>query len=227
MKNIAKKEFVVSKTEVIRRERAFANLLTSILIGLILGLNKVILEQPCLSATGILIFILLQVFAFILVIRFFKTFSKMEILLTEGCLQRNSKQGCEKFLLKNVKKIEVKKTTRKTVREMKIFFYDGTFMFINGLDNFLQFKQDMLKKLGKEVVLKEYSEPIDFDHPLFYTILGLVIGFFSVLLTKYLMKLDTNAMNTVLIAIFLYIFAVGIYLITQKPISKRYGNKPK
>jgi uncharacterized protein YneF (UPF0154 family) len=41
------------------------------------------------------------------------------------------------------------------------------------------------------------------------------------------MTLDANAMNLVYIILFLYIFAVGIYFVAQKPISKRYGNKPK
>lgn len=227
MVNIIEKEFVVSSTEIARRKRAFATLEISLLVGLVLALNRVIVEQPFIALTGICIFAFLLTVAFIMVTRFFRKFSKMKLLLDEKYLQRKSVKGDEKFLLSDIKIIDIKRTTRKTIREIKLIFSDGGIVFVNGLEHFEEFRQGIIDHSCNKVAIKEYQEPFDFDHPLFYLILGLFISISSVYITKYLLTLGTKVMKIVTVVLFIYIFAVVIFLATQKPVSKRYGNRAK
>jgi len=82
-----------------------------------------------------------------------------------------------------------------------------------------------LTKLDSNVVVKEIHEPLDFDHPLFYSILGLPISFVGVFICKSIPSLSYQKIKIGIITFFVYLFILGIYFITARPISKRSGNK--
>jgi len=131
----------------------------------------------------------------------------------------------EKFLIKKINKLTIKRTTNNTIREMGIFFDDGKSIFINGLSNFEKFENNLLKKINKNVVIKNTGEPMDFDSIFFYPILGLILSFGTIYLLKLMTNFSYQTMRVILCISIIYIFLIGLYLIVSKSISKRYGKK--
>lgn len=142
----------------------------------------------------------------------------METYLSKEFLIR----GKEKFLIKEIDKLTIKKTTNNTVREIGVFFNDGKSLFINGLSNFEKFKINLLKKVGKNVVIKNIREPMDFDSILFYPILGLILSFGTIYLLNLMTSFSYQIMKIVLYISIIYIFLMAVYFIISKPIAKRY-----
>lgn len=225
MSNKVGEGFIVSKTEIIRREKAFATLCISLLTSVILALNNIILNHPMESAFGLISFGLLLILANVWLRIFFNNFLKVKVYLTKTGLRRVNKHTTEEIIFKNIKYIAIKRTTNNIIREIKIVSSTNPIFFINGLDNSEQIKQRIVENLTKGTTVKEYREHINFDHPLFYVFFGIISGAVAVYVTRYLLTLDANVINAVSVFLILYILAVVIYLFINKPISSRYGSK--
>jgi hypothetical protein len=124
-----------------------------------------------------------------------------------------------------VNKIRIKWTTNDTVREMYIWLNDGNSIFISALENFERFKKKLVASVNKAVKVEEIHEPIDYDHPLFYSILGLPIGYMCVLIYKLVPVLSLNNIKLGLISFSAYLILLGVYFIKNRPISRRSGEK--
>ncbi len=158
----------------------------------------------------------------LLILKFFKHFLKMKISLSKEFLIRTNGKTSDKFIIKNINKVRIKRTTKNTIREIGIYFKNGKSIFINGLANFYNFKINIIKKINKKAIIKDIREPMDFDSIFFYPILGILISFGTVYLFKWLTSLDYQSIKIFLGAVLFYVFLVGLYLIISKPISKRY-----
>lgn len=208
-------KYKVSEKEIIRREKAFFALSVSLFLGLVTTSMLFNLPISYLFFAGLTLFLALMNFWLKI---FFNKFLKMETCLSKEFLIR----GKEKFFTKKIVKLIIKKTTKNTVREIGISFNDGKSLFINGMNNFEKFETDLLKNVGKNVVIKNIREPLDFDSVFFYPILGLILSFFTVCLFRFLTTLNDKTMPIVLYGLLIYIFLVVTYLVISKPISKRY-----
>lgn len=215
-------EYIVSRIEIARRKKAYTTLSLSLIIGLVIASTT--LDFPVSIGGYILvatILFLLGVFSF----RFFHTISHMIINLTHQLLERIGNGVSEKYVLKNINRVNVKWTTNNAIREIYIWLNGGETIFITALDHFEEFKNDLFSKLGKNVTIKEIHEPIDFDHPLFYSLLGLPISFIGVFVCKSIPLLSYQNRRYGIIAFFMYLVILGMYFICTKPISRRSGNK--
>ena len=208
-------KYKVSEKEIIRREKAFLSLSISLFLGSILA--SILFNFP-------ISFLFLGLFAVVLLLVnlqlriFFNKYLKMKTCLSKDFLIRAK----EKFLVRKINKIKIKRTTNDTIREIGIFFDDGKSLFINGLSNFEKFEINLLKKVGKNVVIKNNLEPMDFDSIFFYPILGLILSFGTVCLLKLMTTFSYQTMKVILYVSIIYIFLMAIYFIISKPISKRY-----
>jgi hypothetical protein len=217
-------EYKISKHEISRRKKAFTTLSISLMIGLILASK--ILGFP-VSVIGYLCFAIVLFLAGALFFRSFDFLSQIKICLSDQSLKRINIKVSEGFLIANINRVKIKRTTRNTIREIYIWLRDGKSIFITALEDFEQFRTDLINKISKDIAIKEMREPIDFDHPLFYSILGLPISFVGVYLIKLVANLDYFKVKVILFVVFVYVFALGIYFIYAKPISKRYGDQKK
>jgi len=207
--------YKVSEKEIKRRETAFMALSISLFLGSILALILFNFSISYLFFGGFAIVLLL---INLWIEKFFNKFLKMKIGLSKEFLIKTNK----KFLIKNIKKVKIKWTTNKTIREIGIFFDDGKSLFINGVNNFEKFEINLLKKINKNVVVKNTHEPMDFDSVFFYPILGLILSFGTVYLLKLMTGFSYQTMQIVLYVSVIYVFLMGVYLVVSKPISKRY-----
>jgi hypothetical protein len=76
---------------------------------------------------------------------------------------------------------------------------------------------------GKHVKTFEIKELIDFDHPLFYLFFGTITGTFSVIAFNLLLNMKPEYIKAFQYIISAFIFAVGIYWFSSRPIAGRYG----
>lgn len=215
-------DYRISQTEITRRKRAYLTLSTSILVGL--ALASIILHFP-VSIGGyvltITVIFLLGAFSF----RSFHTLSQTKIALSNQALKRIVNGISEEYILGNVNRVKLKWTTNNTIREIYVWLSNGTSVYVSALDHFEEFKKDLFGKLDEDVKTEEVREPIDFDHPLFYSLLGLPISAIGVLFFKVVPFLSYQYIKIGVIIFFIYLLVFGIYFIFVKPLSKRFGNK--
>lgn len=209
----------VSKKEVNRRKMAFFSLSIFLISGFI---SASILFSLTISIFVYLGLIMILFLSNLLILKFFKHFLKMKISLSKEFLIRTNGKTSDKFIIKNINKVRIKRTTKNTIREIGIYFKNGKSIFINGLANFYNFKINIIKKINKKAIIKDIREPMDFDSIFFYPILGILISFGTVYLFKWLTSLDYQSIKIFLGAVLFYVFLVDLYLIISKPISKRY-----
>jgi hypothetical protein len=121
--------------------------------------------------------------------------------------------------------IIVKRTVKGTIREIRFVTNVSGSFYINGLNNFENFFNRISAVVNKYVIITTLREPIDFDHRMFYPILGTVVGVVSVLLLKVGLSLSTNSFAILQIAIAVFSATLGIYWLISKPMVGRYGKR--
>ncbi|MCK9393694.1 MAG: hypothetical protein WCX30_01545 [Candidatus Paceibacterota bacterium] len=216
-------EFTISKNEINRRGKAFITLLTSMTVGLFLG--SLFFNYP-ISIYGYLLVALAFFFLSAITFVFFILISKTKIYISDNGIKKISGKLSESFLLSDVKSIKVKRRTNGVIREIYITFKGQKELVITAFEkDFEEIRNLLISELRGDVIVKETHEPINFDHPLFYSILGLPISFMGIFFIKILTTLDYDQIKYILFALSVYVVLVGIYFIFKKPIAIRAGKK--
>lgn len=214
-------EFIISKNEITRRKKAFATLLSSMTIGLFLG--SLLLGYP-ISACGYLLVAMAFLFLSIITLIFFNSILKSKIYISEEGIRKVNGKLSESFLFSEIKSIKVKRRKNRRIREIYIFFDNQKELIITAFEeDFEKIRDLIVGKLNNGTPIREISEPIDFDHPLFYSILGLPISFIGIFFIKIVTNLNYSQTKCILLALSVYIFAIGMYFIIKKPTSIRVG----
>ncbi|NMC36043.1 hypothetical protein GYA49_03275 [Candidatus Beckwithbacteria bacterium] len=215
-------EYGISQTEIARRKKAYFTFSLTLIIGLFLG--SMMFEFPL----SLYVYLAAAVGLFLIGIFSFKFFSKLlqtTIRLNNNQLEKITKSLSEKYSLSDINHVEIKWTSQKTIREIYIWLKERKSVFITALDNFSGFKNELLAKLDKTTCIKEKHEFIKYDHPLFYIILGLIIGSLSVLGFRSFVLADNQLIKVSIRVLFIYSASLGVYFLIAKPISKRSGEK--
>lgn len=217
-------EFISSKSELHRRKKAFITLLLSLTAGLFL--SSKILDFP-ISPTGYLFLVVAFISAGVLTVRFLNSVSRIKIHIGDKKIERTNGRLSENFSLSDINRITIKKRTTGSIREMYIWFRNRNSLVMTAFEeDFAQVKDALVgNTISKNVVVKEVREPIDFDHPLFYPILGLLIGFVSIYFLKLITNIDYSVAAIILLISSMYTFALSVYFMLIKPIARRCGGK--
>lgn len=218
-----KTEFIISQAEIARRKRAFVTLVCSLLAGLIATSTKFITTYPEAAIIILCIVILFLAFSSIATFKFLNSISKTRISLHEEYLQRDDGNKVEMFPLSDITKILIKRTTRKTIRRITLIFNNKPPVVLNGLEDCEHFKNALVSNIGKNIILRESYEPLDFDHPLFYVLLGLLISIASITVLKLVIAYRILENSIAFTLLSLFPAAVGLYFIFQKPLAREYG----
>ena len=221
------KQYSIFQQEIKRRIDAFTRLICSIALGFII--SSIIFFS--FSFLNLLYSIIISaLIIFLLRISFVKScdsFSQIKILLTRQYLIRNTRKSSEKYLFQDINKINVKRTIKGNIRAIKIGFTNNSSIYINALTNFDQLKNNLINKCSTEIKPKEFKEHINYDHPIFYIILGLLIGLSSNIIFIFFTNLNINNLKIVYYFFIVFNFLGGLFFVLYKPISKSYGNKAK
>jgi len=215
-------EYSISKNEIIRRKIAYVRLSISLLV------STVLVSMVPYFTIPIYIYFIIAVSLFLIGIYsfyFFKKLLPVKIVLTETTIERVNNKVIEKYLLSDINKVEIKYTSKNTIREIYIEFKNGKKMFVTALNRVEEFEKELFKKTNKGIIKKEIHEHIEFDHPMFYILLGLLLGGVIVLLIKVLNELNTKYLVIGLIACVIYMVILFIYLIKTKQVTRRIGKE--
>jgi hypothetical protein len=158
----------------------------------------------------------------VILIKYFNSILKTDIRLNCEYIQKSN----TKYLIKKIKKITVKRTTKGYVREIKINLDNGISTYINNSNNDVEKFLIRLKEyIPKGTIIKVIDEPLDFDHIIFYPALGIVISFVSVEFVRFFVNFGNEYMNLISYVVSSFTFILGMYFILYKPIYKRDDRK--
>ncbi len=212
-------EYKVSEKEIVRREKAFLALTLSLFLGI--WLASIILSFPiskyifgCVAVVFVVLNLWLK--------KFFDDYLKSKIYLSDDLIAREKGKRRVEFRLKVIKEIKIKRTTRNEIREVYLKFLGGESLFINGMSEFDELVESLMKKIDKMVQVKNSVEIMDFDGVWFYPTLGLILSFLTVGLFKLMMNMGDAALTILFYVAVVYVFGVALYLVISKPIAKRY-----
>lgn len=218
------KKYVTSKNEINRRKKAFTSLEISFLLSVCVFSIDVIFSFPEISILCIFIISLILFSLSRIINKVLDKQSYLEIFLSDSELQRNFKNASEKYLLDKIKSIRIKRTTRGLIREIRLNVSGENAIFINGLEDFENFKDDLINATN-DIKIINYKEPIDFDHPLYYVFFGTIVGTVSTLLFRLMFIISQSNIKYVQFLLDGFIIIMGLFWIISKPIRSRYGNK--
>lgn len=222
----------ISQQEITRRITAFTALLASFFASLVV-FSVLVFPQFAIGYFLTFILILIALFSLfvlfrILTIRFFRNFEKTRVLLTTTHLERITAASHELFPLREISGIKIKKTSRGNIREMGICLSDGRgYRYLDGMNDFKLLSKQLIRNCGKTVWVKETTEPLDFDHPAFYPVLGVLTGVVSVLTLKVIVGMSTENIRYFHLATSVLTCIIGGYFLLQTPLAVRYGNASK
>jgi len=212
-------EFTVSKKEIMRRKTAYVVLAVSLFFGLLLFsklLNIRLLSSLYISF--IVTFFLLGLVSF----RFLNLLKRMKIRLSDQEIERLNGKISERFLLSEVEKIKIKRRSSGAVREINIFFRNHKHLYISAFEQDFDYLAGILvDKVGKDIPISEKYEPVNFDHFLFYPILGLTISFSFVCFLKVIIHTDYNILKYYEFAISALACSIAVFFACWKPVARR------
>ena len=116
---------------------------------------------------------------------------------------------------------------KREIREVEISLVNGKSLCINALKDFERFYKSLMAALEGSVKVKEYKEPIDYDHKLFNVFFGLLVGISVSLIISLFIDVNDNVIKILSFVITLYVLLVGGYILFEEPIAKSYGRNAK
>lgn len=220
------KEYKTSKNEMNRRKRAFITLSISIFLSICIFSLDAIVSLPEILAPTLIIFAIILI---LLIVKINKTLvdqACLQICLSDSELEWKFKDpsNSNKCLLSDIKSLRIKRTIKGLLREIRIVIPGMKFLYINGLENFEEFIDDLISK-NENVKIIRFKEFIDFDHPLYYVFFGTVVGIVTTLLFRLIPLISENNIKYVQFSSACFIIFTGMIFIINKPIRGRYGNK--
>lgn len=208
-----------------RRKNAFRTLSISLFLSVFLAS----LIQFNLSFQ--LVIVPFAVLALILLIsnllfdRLFEKSKLTTIILTNIELKRKSMKRHDKWKLSDICAVQIKWTSRDLIREICLKTLHSGCVYINGLEEFESFAKDLTKALPMNVSPSRIKEIIDYDHPLFYAVLGSILGSISVLSMKAMQSLQFIGIAYLKFGVACFSLFVALFWFLSSPIAGRYGQK--
>jgi len=212
-----------SRIEIKRRKVAFLQLIISFTVGFIIFSN--IFHVLNYLPYYILIIVILAIM-YLLTSNFLNLLARQKIIINEKEIQQDSGKKIGEYLFSEINSITIKRRNNRVIREIYIYFSNHKNLFISAFENdFETIKDTVLKRINKNVRISEVFEPIDYDHFLFYPVLGMTISFFSIFLFNKLIFASFSSLRVFIIVASIYVFSIGIFFIFKTPIANQLGRK--
>jgi len=217
------KKFIISFKEIKGRKKAYTTLILSIFLSSIVFSLKSIRQNYPFSILILLIFALILLVTRILLFKFFSNYLKTFYLLSDNSIVRDTIKTKEKFHFNDLSKLKVTLKSSGTLRRIWGYQNSGKSWTIDGVDKFEDFWELLRKSISEDVEIVIRREPINFDHPNFYSLLGVILCLLCVFGISAINTVSPSDTLMILMAIFIYNLILGIYIMTTKPMSKSWG----
>jgi hypothetical protein len=210
-----------------RRLRAYTTLIVSLLSGIALSSVDYLFRAPaiwlsCLAGLALCLWL-----TRLALVRSLRGYALLELRLDDMHIERVRGETAEKFALADVIGLRIVRTSRRSIREITARLRNGQRLSMNAVEDFERLEQDLRSRLPANVTVAEVREPIDYDHPLFYVVFGLVVGFAFTLAVRAMATLNQSGMKWATLAIACYSAILGTYVLLARPLTQRYGPKSR
>ncbi len=225
--DLASAEYPVSIKETNRRKGAFSSLLLFFLVGLIVTSLDFLVSNIPWSLILVVVFALLLFGLSYWNIRWQNRFSRKRVTTGIQGIKRSAPDSEETYLYKDVQRITTKRTVKGYIRQIKLTLASGRSTTINGLNpqDSENLNEAIKHHCRDSAKYTEMKEPLDFDHPLFYPVLGLVLSSLFTLAIRLLAGLNESNLKILDICIIGYVALVGLAIFLMRPFYNLYGNK--
>jgi hypothetical protein len=221
------RSYPTSTAELARRLRAYTTLIVSLLCGIVLSSIDYLVAAPAIWLAGLGGLALLLVLSRVALTRSMRNYAALELRLDDTHIERVRGETVEKFALADITRLKIVRTSRRSVREIGANVRNGRRLSMNAVEGFERFEQDLRSRLPANVVVSEAREPIDYDHPLFYVVFGLITGVAFTLAVRAIATLSESGMKWATLAIACYSAILGVYVLLARPLSQRYGPRSR
>lgn len=218
-------KYTISREEIDRRKKAFNSFILALFFSVSLTL-RFLLEMPfSLFLLSNALFACILLIGWVLMQKAFLAFVQIEVNLSDETLERKTFASTEKIFGRDIVALSIKKTIHKKIREIKITTQKIRF-YLNGLENMEDLFRALKKMVSPGTKISEWKEPIDFDSPYFYPILGVILGSGGVwLLSLLIHSLNQSYFRMMKISLTVLALALAIYFVFTKPLSKSHGKR--
>jgi hypothetical protein len=224
---ITERLYTTSTAELTRRLRAYTTLIISVLAGIAFSSIDYLISAPAIWMACLGGLALLLVLSRVALVRSLRNYALLELRLDGARIERVRGETVERFTLGEITRLRIVRTSRKTLREITAQMKNGGRLSMNGVEDFERLEQDLRSKLPANAAVTEVWEPVDYDHPLFYVVFGLITGVAFTLAIRAMATLSQNGMKWATLAIACYSAILGAYVLLARPLSQRYGRKSR
>lgn len=219
-------EYSTSISEMNRRKKAFMNLSISLFISISVSFFSFFHSYLQTALPFMVIIALFLLIAVLLFNRFLERSKSIKINISDQKIEKNWFDKKDIYDFESITSVKIKRTTVNLIREIRLAISGARPFYVNGLDRFEEFRNCLQLLTGKDVKFYETKEPIDYDHPLFYVLLGTSVGILSILFLKVLF-IYSNYIWLFQLTISCLVSVFGIYWLFSKPLTGRYGQNKK
>jgi hypothetical protein len=225
--NLTSAEYPVSIREVNRRKGAFSSFLLCFLVGMIVTSLYFLVSNIPWSLILVVVFALLLFGLSYWNIRWQNRFSRKRITAGIQGIKRSAPDSEETYLYKDVRRITTKRTVKGYIRQIKLTLDSGRSTTINGLNpqDSENLNEAIKHHCSDTAKYTEMKEPLDFDHPLFYPVLGLVLSSLFTLAIRLMAGLNESNLKILDICIIAFVALVGLAIFLMRPFYNLHGNK--
>ena len=218
------KEYKASKSEMDRRLKAFMRLILFLYISACICSIDLVIKRPAAAAPVLIISAVALALLWLFFRNVFKKEAEKKVYLSQNEMLRNFGKSKEKYLIKDITDIRIKRTVNKSIRELRIKTTGANNVFINGLEDMEQFAEYLIN-IAPDASVNEMKEPIDYGHPLYYVVFGAVTGAALALLLRISAFAGEHIVKYIQVFSGGFLAAAGAFWILYKPLQNRYGSR--
>ena len=211
-----------SSAEMDRRRESYTWLITFISLAAVVSSIDLLVNHPLVTVPFLVGLIAILILSRVLFLRSFDRYTRVVWSLSDYRLVRILDESLDEYPLQEIRRLRVKKTVDGRFRAIRINFSKNKSLYINALVSPDEFYGQLIGGLDVPDTM-EVREPLDYDSPWFYRLLGIAIGVILTSLVRLSGRLDGTNARLVYVGLALYILAFGAYWLHAMPVSASYG----
>lgn len=210
-----------SLAELDRRREAYARLVLCITLGATVASADLLLDHPLHVGLALVTLLGVLLLSWIYFSRLFDRYAQVVWRINGQELVRGVDGSFDNYSLAQATGMRVKWTSDSRVRAIGLHFSRSKSLYVNALASPHEFL-DRLRGLGVPESAGS-REPVDYDNPWFYRLLGLAIGAALSTVGRLATDLDEGSARVAYIVIAVYMVAFGVYWLRSTPLAQSYG----
>ncbi len=214
-------EFGLSTTEMSRRLEAYTRLVTFIALGAALSCADLLARGSLVAVLLLSVLFCLLLISRALLARSFARYAHTVWTLTELSLVRTCDAQRDEHPVGDIGRVSVKRTVSGGIRAVAVGMRSGGILYVNALQDPEGFVGSL--RSMADVPFSEVREPLDFDAPWFYRVLGLFVGAAAAGAVRVAATPGSLNAKWIYLCVAAYLVLFGAFWVRFKPVTQSYG----